>query len=777
VKRTRSAYTLLAAWLLTLGGLGYYVYANLQIGADLRLFMPNPVTPAQRLLLNEIGEGPASRVLVIEIDGAPAAELADASRELAARLSTNREFRLVTNGDMSFDSIPDELLPYRYLLSSTLDRQALDEAYLHQSLLARARDLASPAASFLEPILPRDPTLEILNLVQSWQPMEEPNRLYDVWFDREGKRALLIAETSGAAFDPDKQQAALTELQHAFDEVRGNRALHYYVSGPGVFSVQIRNHTQNEAQWLGTFDTIGMLILTFIAYRRVSRIFLSILPLLSAGLAGLFAVSAFFGAVHGITLAFGFTLIGVAQDYPVHLLSHEHPGRSPLDIARQLWPTLATGVASTCIAYLAFFFSGVNGLAQLACMAIFGLGAAGLTTRFVLPYLIDDAQRDHGDSTFLGKLWMHIAALPRPGVGAVVLAIAAIVAIVAVRTPMWENDLGKLTPVPEDLLMRDQAIRSQLGTPDLRYLWVVESPTSDGALARLEALQPQLQHLVDTKVISAYDDAARYIPSAARQLERRAKLPDASTLKAALERASGGTPFREGVFQPFLDDVGQARSFAPLTVEKLHDSPLGASIDVLIMPRENKTTALITFVNVTDAQALTDAAHAAGPDVLLLDLKDASETLVAHQRERILWSLVIASVLLVGVIAVTLRNSGRVLRVLAPMVLTTILIIAVLQLTQTSLTLFHLIALILAAGLGLDYALFFEHVADEPHEQRRTLHAVLVSALSTLMVFGLLSFASTPVLRAIGTTVSLGVIFNFILALLLTRPARTHAPS
>ena len=41
-------------------------------------------------------------------------------------------------------------------------------------------------------------------------------------------------------------------------------------------------------------------------------------------------------------------------------------------------------------------------------------------------------------------------------------------------------------------------------------------------------------------------------------------------------------------------------------------------------------------------------------------------------------------------------------------------------------TLFHLIALILAAGLGLDYALFFEHAAEDPHEQRRTLHAVLV---------------------------------------------------
>ena len=55
-----------------------------------------------------------------------------------------------------------------------------------------------------------------------------------------------------------------------------------------------------------------------------------------------------------------------------------------------------------------------------------------------------------------------------------------------------------------------------------------------------------------------------------------------------------------------------------------------------------------------------------------------------------------------------------------------------------SLNLFHLIALILAAGLGLDYALFFEHASADRAEQRRTLHAVLVCSLSTLMVFALL---------------------------------------
>ena len=129
---------------------------------------------------------------------------------------------------------------------------------------------------------------------------------------------------------------------------------------------------------------------------------LGALPLVSGALAGLAAVSALFASVHGITLAFGFTLIGVAQDYPLHLFSHLHPGISPLETARQVWRPLATGVASTCVAYLAFLVSGVTGLAQLACLTVTGLVVAGLTTRFLLPHIVPATTRDPAD---ISRCW------------------------------------------------------------------------------------------------------------------------------------------------------------------------------------------------------------------------------------------------------------------------------------------------------------------------------------------------------------------------------------
>jgi predicted exporter len=426
-------------------------------------------------------------------------------------------------------------------------------------------------------------------------------------------------------------------------------------------------------------------------------------------------------------------------------------------------------VASTCIAYLTFLFSGVAGLEQLACFTVSGLAVAGLTTRFLLPPLLQSGGRDFGDSALLGRLWHAIARLPRPRAAYLLVIVACAAAIATARQPFWEDDLGKLTPVPEPLLARDQELRAQLGTADVRYLLVVAAADEADALARLEALDSALDGAVASGAIAAYDHAARYVPSAKTQQRRQAKLPDSSTLRAALEAAQRDGPFRSGVFDPFLADVERARALPPLTVDRVRDTPLGARIDLLLSHgTDGRTRALVTLSGVRDVGALQALAMA--PGLTFLDLKSASETLVARERGRILLSLALAGVLLVAVVLVALRRRERVARVLAPMAVTTLLVVAVLQASGISLNLFHLISLVLVAGLGLDYALFFEHAADDPAEQRRTLHAVLVCSASTFMVFALLAISSLPVLRAIGLPVSIGVVSNFVLALLLTRP-------
>ena len=759
-----AAARLLALWLLSLSLLAGYVIETLRPSGDLRLFLPEPASPEQKLILEGIGEGPASRLLLVALEGGTPEALADISQKLVERLRANPAFSFADNGSAGVEAIPEIVGSYRYLLSPAMDRRRLDAVTLREALEDRLHDLSSPAAPLLERWIPSDPTFELLALAESWAPRRAPRQIAGVWFDAAGRRALLIAQTGAAGFDPDGQQRALAALEAAFAGSADGAGIRMSVSGPGRFSALMKERTQSEATWLGSIATVGLLLLLAIAYRRPRVLLLAALPIASAALVGLACVSILYGEVHGITLAFGFTLIGVAQDYPLHLFSHQRAGLGPLANARALWPTLATGVASTCVAYLAFLASGVTGLAQLAWFTISGLAVAAVTTRYLLPRIAGENFRDPAASKFMHGFAARLSfPAPPPWLGAA-LAAACLAAVILAPAPFWEDDLGALTPIPKPLLVQDASLRAELGAPDVRYLAVISAEKQELALLMLEKVTPQLEALVSSGAIESFDHAARYLPSARTQMQRRAALPDAQALADALDTALRGLPFRAGVFEPFLAAVAHARGLPPLTLDMLRGTPIAALLEGLLHERDHRYIAIMTFSGVSDPDQLERWAVATGGGVTLVDLKRAAAELVVRQRLRVLWCLAISAVLLVLVVRIALGNWRRATRVIVPMALATLIVLAVLRLAGQPLNLFHLISLVLAAGLGLDYALFFERVGLDRDEWLRTLHGVLVSALSTLMVFALLSLSSIPVLRSIGITVTLGVLINFVLA-------------
>jgi len=101
------------------------------------------------------------------------------------------------------------------------------------------------------------------------------------------------------------------------------------------------------------------------------------------------------------------------------------------------------------------------------------------------------------------------------------------------------------------------------------------------------------------------------------------------------------------------------------------------------------------------------------------------------------------------------RYGKRGVLVMLPSLLAALITVEVLGLLGQTLHFIHGFALLLILGMGVDYAIF---LAESPaNEDPTTMLALTLSALTTLLSFGLLSSSSQTVLQSIDLTTLIGI--------------------
>ena len=752
-KRPRLA---VAIWLLVLVVSGWQL-TRTRVVADLGAFLPPSASPAQQLLLEQLRSGVASRLLLVALGGADTERLVQASHSMAAKLRASGLFASVQNGgEEGLRADREAFMNYRYVLTPAAGGERFSASALRKSLESALAELATQSAAPLRTTLPRDPTGELRRILERL-PATSPPRRGGVWFTGDGKRALLVAETLAGGFDAVAQEQAIQAAVQAVEH-----PLELEITGPGVFAAASRAAIERDAWLLSLASGTLVLLLLLRIYRRPGVVALCFVPVVSGLAVGTAAVSVAFGNVHAITLGFGATLVGEAVDYPSYACLNAGPGESLRRALERIWPTLRLAVMTTVLGGLTMLLSSFAGLAQLGLLSMTGVLVAGLVTRDVVPTLA--GARPLTDRAFAVPAPLERATLAARRLAPVVWLLAAGAGALLIwnSSELWEDDLAAMNPIPERLKAADRELRRELGAPDVRYLILVQAPDREAALQTAEALEGKLDELVRRQVIRGYDLATRYVPSLAEQRRRLAALPEAATLRTNLEQALDGLPFQRGVFEPFLRDVEQSRSRGPLGESELRGTVLGIKLQTLVVPAGNGWAVLVPLYGVADAQKL-------GTEVPVLDLKAESERLLAGYRLETLRLTALGMGAIVLVLAFGLRNARAVLQVVLPVALALLITAAFLQLAGQRLTVFHLIAMLLVMGIGLNYSLFFDRPEQNGVLRRRMLFALFVTCATTLLAFATLAFSSNAVLHAIGLTVSVGAVAAFLASAALAR--------
>ena len=773
---TRRA-VVLTLWLAGIAALALWSWSAVRMATDLSQFLPTAVSLNERVLLAQVRNGVAARTILAAIEGAGTpAELAAASRGLSQALKSNPRFSRVANGESPplDDAAIERLFAYRYLIGpADACAAALSADGLRAALQARLADLTSAVPALDQQRMAQDPTACLRGLLMSLIPKQAPPRRHGVWFSPDGTRTLLIIQTAGDAANLDAERAAVAAIRAAFAALSQAGRLRLVLAGPGYFTVSSAAAVQQTAAWLGVAATILGSLILLVAFRSPALVVLGALPGIAGLLVGVVAVQLGFGFVHGIALALGTTLFGVALDYPAHVFSHVEPGAGHAAADVGIWPTLLLAAATTVLGYGALALTDFQGLAQLGILAAVGLATAALCARFLLPMLIPDGYR------IPQHRWLEGYRSPGPGfarwapwVGFVGAATVLGVTLAWHPTP-WEADLRRLSTVPPAEIATDSALRRELGAPDVTRMLYASAPTVESLLQTIEGALPDLHALERTGTIVGFDAAPLWVPSRREQLARAQALPERSELARRLGRAGQGLPFRATAFAPFLDEVERARGQAPLVPGDLADTLVGLRLSLLIQPLGDTWLGLIPLTGVAEgggARAPLQAV-AAGHGLHYLDLGAATTALLGRFLDETLGRTALLTLAIGLVLAVGLRDWRRLLRVLLPMAIALSLDFSLTVWSEGSANLFHLVSLLLVLGLAIDYSLFFNRPLVDAQERRRTLLSLTVCASSTSGTFGLLALSGIPVLRAIGTTVAVGSLLAFVLAALLARPA------
>ncbi len=770
----RIAIALWLAFILTCA----VIISRSEFTTDLSAFLPRNPTPAQQLLMDQIRDGLASRLILVGIEGADAPARAGLSKLIAQRLRADPAFVSVNNGEpVSAERDRAYLFNNRYLLSPSVTPERFSVEGLHSALSDSIDLLASPAGLLVKSLLPRDPTGEMVQLIDQLNSGSRPKMLDGAWTSRDGTRALLLMQTRASGSDTDAQQSAMNAIRQAFDSAPQAKEASLLMTGPGVFTVTSRDTIKSQVSRLSFISMALIAALLLLVYRSFAALTLGLLPVVSGALAGVAAVSLGFGAVHGITLGFGTALIGEAVDYSIYLfVQSEQGGSSQQDWIKRFWPTIRLGVLTSIFGFASLLLSGFPGLAQLGLYSIAGLIAAATVTRFVLPHLLPANFRIHDVSAIglvLSGLAGRAAALRW---SVVILLLAAGVVLAVHRDGLWDDNISSLSPVSKADVALDTILRADMGAPDVRYLVVVSGASREAVLMASEKVSTILQTQVDQGELASFESPSRYLPSDATQRARQSSLPAADELESRMKQAVQGMPVREPLFTPFLADVAAARGQPLLRAADLEQTSMAMAIDALLIQQKDHWTALLPLTapkggDINASRIRSALSTSALPNVLFVDMKDESDHLYSgYMHEAILLSLG-GLLSIVGLLLFVCRSP---LRVIAPLAAAVVTVTAGLALFGQQLIILHLVGLLLVVAVGSNYALFFDRADSAPTTPAispRTLASMLFANLTTVAGFGLLAFSKVSILQAMGITVAPGVVLALIFSAIFARQA------
>ena len=639
--------------------------------------------------------------------------------------------------------------------------------------------LMLPSGSMLSENIARDPLGLFASVWEELQQSQQQMRfeMYDGYiFTPDMSKAIVMLSSPFGSSETEKNAQLISLLGQAIERMQTDfpDIKAHIIGGP---QVAVGNAKQIMHDSILAITLAAMLILALLlyAFRKLRDILLIALSVLWGWLFALGGMALVHDSVSMIVVGISSIIIGIAVNYPLHLISHAQHQPNLRQALREITTPLLVGNITTVGAFLALVPLKSIALRDLGLFASFLLIGTILFVLIYLPHFLKTTDReletrDKGD--FLTRL-ASVQIERKKWLVVLVVVLTLIFGYFSLSTEFDPNvsNINYMTAEQKEDMNYFQKFLEGDGSEDNTTLYLISSATDfDEALALSESQQTVIDSLSKTGMIASYRGVSRFLPSMEEQAKRinnwQEWLEKHPNLLNDLNAIAAKHGFSADAFSDFADIIQSKQQvqpfdfFRPLTSQALAGNVSQAG------KNGNATIVETLSVRKKDATQVKEALPEAF-DIASLNSSVANS--LSNDFNYIGWA---CSLIVFLFLWLSFRRIELAIISFIPMAVSWIWILGIMSLLGIKFNIVNIILATFIFGQGDDYTIFMTEGCISEYIHGKPILApykrsIILSALIMFIGIGTLIFAKHPALHSLAEVTIIGMFSVVLMAYLI----------
>ena len=729
------------------------------------------ISGAERIVI--IFEGGDTEQKLDAIDSY-AALLAETDSTLAKRLTTQIDMQLYFDRlHWTYQNIPYFLTETDYL---RLDSLVASQDFVSQGLKNCKRIMQMPLSGFMRQTLADDPLnlfSPIVSTLQDFSPVSGGFTSLDGYMLTADKSlAFAFLETPYGASETKENTILVRLLQDLCVQVEQttDSGISIRLLGAPVIAVENASRIKKDSILSIVVAIIFILVILIYCFRHdLSSIPLILLTIGFGWLFGMAVMSIVAGQISIIVLGIGSVIIGIAVNYPLHILFHNRYTNSVRQTLQEVLSPLVIGNITTVGAFLALVPLQAVALRDLGIFAAAMLIGTIIFTIVFLPIAMPNKvctiQENNTDRQANDTKVHHNSNTTFRYLIIIIIAILTLLLWLAGRDITFDADISHInymtTEQRNDLARLASLNRETTNTIDV---YIVEPQRS--------ASSPE-QLLIDSSIISIHS-AYRWLPSEDKQTKRLKQWDDfwrvhRAQLLSELTRQAHQEGFADEAFLPFSNTIQTSFEtqdfsyFRPLAEDMLQGYWIINDSSISLISKLSVKSNQVIPVEQQLQKKLNE--HTEN----IFDIRTLNSSLASQLSDNFNYIGLTCSVLVFLFLLLSFRSWRAAIVAFLPMAISWVWILGIMQLIGLQFNIVNIILATFIFGQGDDYTIFvIEGLIYEHKTGKRMLpqyrRSIILSAIIMLLGIGVLIIARHPAMHSLGAVTLIGMIVVVILA-------------